>query len=157
MTDVLISWEDTRDPQACNTNSSVYESKSRDPARTPFQWDNSTSAGFSTNSTTWLPIDEANYLTINVAYEEALTNSHLKVYQGLIRLRKTDTFMEGSLIRDVYETNVLVITRYLSGSTIYVIVANLGDDTNYINITNSVVSGTLYYELVSTLSSNIEG
>lgn len=65
--------------------------------------------------------------------------------------------MEGALIRNVYDTNVLVITRHLTDSTTYVIVANLGDDTNYINITNSAVSGTLYYELVSTLSNNIEG
>lgn len=31
-----ISWEDTTDPQACNTNSSYYKEVSRDPVRTPF-------------------------------------------------------------------------------------------------------------------------
>lgn len=45
MTDVYISWQNTVDPQACNTNETVYNDVSRDPARTPFQWDSSTSAG----------------------------------------------------------------------------------------------------------------
>jgi len=45
MEDTWISWEDTKDPQGCNAGKDVYEKASRDPARTPFQWDNTTSAG----------------------------------------------------------------------------------------------------------------
>jgi len=37
-----ISWEDTQDPQACNAGKEKYESRSRDPVRTPFQWNNKT-------------------------------------------------------------------------------------------------------------------
>lgn len=33
MRDVKISWNDTQDPQACNTNETVYDDYSRDPAR----------------------------------------------------------------------------------------------------------------------------
>ncbi|KAL6428415.1 hypothetical protein ACFW04_008591 [Cataglyphis niger] len=33
-----ISWEDTQDPQACIAGKDKYQSRSRDPARTPFQW-----------------------------------------------------------------------------------------------------------------------
>lgn len=33
MEDVHISWVDTQDPQACNTNEEVYDDYSRDPAR----------------------------------------------------------------------------------------------------------------------------
>jgi len=40
-----ISWADTQDPQACNTNEEVYKELSRDPVRTPFQWDNTDFAG----------------------------------------------------------------------------------------------------------------
>lgn len=40
-----ISWEDTQDPQACNTDPEHYQARSRDPARTPFQWDDTTNAG----------------------------------------------------------------------------------------------------------------
>lgn len=45
MEDTWISWEDTKDPQGCNAGKDGYEKASRDPARTPFQWDNTTSAG----------------------------------------------------------------------------------------------------------------
>lgn len=31
-----ISWEETQDPQACNTNETYYKTVSRDPVRTPF-------------------------------------------------------------------------------------------------------------------------
>lgn len=40
-----MSWEDTVDPQACNTNPQVYQSKTRDPERTPFQWNDEKNAG----------------------------------------------------------------------------------------------------------------
>lgn len=45
MVNTFISWEDTKDPQGCNAGIDGYASASRDPERTPFQWDNSTSAG----------------------------------------------------------------------------------------------------------------
>jgi hypothetical protein len=32
-----ISWEDTVDPYACNTNQEVYKKFTRDPVRTPIQ------------------------------------------------------------------------------------------------------------------------
>lgn len=38
MTDQWLSWNDTVDPAACNSNPSIYEQFSRDPERTPFQW-----------------------------------------------------------------------------------------------------------------------
>lgn len=45
MTDVYISWEDTVDPNACNSDPEHYYARSRDPARTPYQWDASSMAG----------------------------------------------------------------------------------------------------------------
>lgn len=45
MEDTWISWEDTKDPQGCNAGRDHYETASRDPERTPFQWDDTTSAG----------------------------------------------------------------------------------------------------------------
>lgn len=40
-----ISWEDTQDPQACNAGKEQYKKVSRDPERTPFQWDATKNAG----------------------------------------------------------------------------------------------------------------
>lgn len=45
LTDVYISWNNTKDPQACRTNPNDFHAVSRDPARTPFQWDDTKNAG----------------------------------------------------------------------------------------------------------------
>lgn len=46
MVDGHVSWEDTVDPAGCNTNDPVnYWKSSRDPARTPFQWNAEKNAG----------------------------------------------------------------------------------------------------------------
>lgn len=79
MTDGEVSWEETQDPQACNTDDPInYYKSSRDPARTPYQWDDTKNAGFSTANKTWLPV-ASNYQTVNLKAQEAATKSHYKV------------------------------------------------------------------------------
>lgn len=85
MTDGYVSWEDTKDPQACNTDDPVnYYKKSRDPSRTPYHWDSSTNAGFSTiTGATWLPVAE-NYNTLNLAQQMNNPKSHYQVKNEFI-------------------------------------------------------------------------
>nr|CAD7451871.1 unnamed protein product [Timema tahoe] len=45
MEDTFISWEQTVDPPGLNAGPQRYQLFSRDPERTPYQWDNTTSAG----------------------------------------------------------------------------------------------------------------
>jgi alpha-glucosidase len=45
MENTWISWKDTVDPQGCQAGIEKYEEFSRDPVRTPFQWDDSVYAG----------------------------------------------------------------------------------------------------------------
>lgn len=110
MTDVWISWEDTKDPSACKTNSSVYERYSRDPERTPFQWDETFNAGFSNSSKTWLPLSP-DYPKVNVKKEKMKTNSYFNIYKKLQQLRREEVMMKGSLITKTYKPDVLVIIR----------------------------------------------
>ncbi|XP_031619924.1 maltase A1-like, partial [Contarinia nasturtii] len=87
MTDVIISWKDTVDPPALNSNETTYYAVSRDPARTPIQWDESNNAGFNRGNKTWLPIS-TNYKCVNVRTESTQPKSHLNVYKRLTKLRK---------------------------------------------------------------------
>lgn len=60
---------------------------SRDNGRTPFQWDTSANAGFTTAKTPWLKVSP-NYKNFNVAVEDEFQDSILNYFRRLIRLRK---------------------------------------------------------------------
>lgn len=50
MVDGYVSWEDTVDPSGCNTDDPInYWKSSRDPERTPFQWNSDKNAGMIIN------------------------------------------------------------------------------------------------------------
>ncbi|CAB3243402.1 unnamed protein product [Arctia plantaginis] len=133
MTDGEISWEETVDPQACNTDDPLhYQAKSRDPCRTPFHWDNSTNAGFSTANKTWLPV-ASNYATVNVAIEQAANRSHYKFYKDVVALKHTSAVSTGALNTTVLSDNVLVITRSLPNVTV-VGVVNLANSTQDVDL-----------------------
>lgn len=58
----------------------------RDNARTPFQWNSSTYAGFSSGSP-WLKINP-NYKEVNVAFQEKDEQSPLNYFKRMIKVRK---------------------------------------------------------------------
>lgn len=58
----------------------------RDNGRTPFQWNNTTNAGFTTG-TPWLKVNP-NYKEVNVAAEEKDPNSILNYFRKAVKLRK---------------------------------------------------------------------
>lgn len=132
MTDVYISWEETQDPAACNAGEEKFAEKSRDPCRTPFQWDDSTLAGFTNGSRTWLPVGP-NYRSVNVKVESGLEKSHLKVYKAMMKLRDGKTFQHGSVKARSVKDNVLAIVRELEGYNTYITLVNLGTEIEVIN------------------------
>lgn len=82
----------------------------RDPERTPFQWDDSVSAGFSRNSNTWLPL-ATNYTRVNVKAQLEADRSHLKCYMAAMQLRRSETLKYGTLQVKTLG-GVLVLMRY---------------------------------------------
>ena len=56
---------------------------------------------YSTANKTWLPLNP-NYVTLNVAAQNATDDSHLQVYKALTKLRKTNAWIHGG-----YESHTL--------------------------------------------------
>lgn len=158
MTDVYISWEDTVDPAACNAGKDLYAEKSRDPCRTPFQWDDTAMAGFTTGSKTWLPVGDR-YREVNVQAQLAAEKSHLKVYQSMMELRKTKTYQLGTVKAVALGDSVLAVVRELTNFGTYITLANFGSQIEVISgITLAdALPGKLYFEVVSVNSHNIRG
>ncbi|XP_063702912.1 maltase A1-like [Culicoides brevitarsis] len=94
MEDVYISWAETQDPAACNTNPEIFDQVSRDRARTPMQWNSSVNAGFNAGAKTWLPVG-TNYKEVNVAKQNADERSHHKIFRKLVQLHKKSAFRDG--------------------------------------------------------------
>lgn len=130
---IFSSWKDTQDPAACNTNPDVYKKYSRDPERTPFQWDATTNAGFSSAPKTWLPVNP-NYVDLNLQKQKAAAKSHFKFYQKLMSLRKLDTFQYGDLKVLALNDRVFALVRDLLDRETYVVVINIGPNNENVNL-----------------------
>lgn len=135
MEDGKVTYEEGKDPSACKYNSSVFDQLSRDFERTPFHWDNTTNAGFSNASETWLPVSKK-YLNTNLAAQsKSGVASHYHVYQDLIKLRQKDAFLNGNLEIKALSTNVLAFTRSFEDD-VYVVVFNLGDSEETVDLSS---------------------
>lgn len=127
MEDVHISFEDTLDPAACNDPLN-YERVSRDICRTPFPWDETEMAGFTTGNKTWLPVG-TNNLLVNVRAQEEAKNSHLKIFKKLLVLRKKDIMRMGSYLGVLLnDGDVLAFRRELEDEFV-VVALNFGCNT----------------------------
>lgn len=78
MLDTKIKPNEYKDPFA-------RDGKTRDPERTPMQWDASTHAGFS-DKRPWLPVSD-DHQAYNVASEQQDSKSFLSLYKALLKLR----------------------------------------------------------------------
>ncbi|XP_037946749.1 maltase A3-like [Teleopsis dalmanni] len=158
MTDVWISWNDTVDPQACNGFEDGYEYRSRDPARTPFQWSDAKHAGFSTGETTWLPVG-TDYELVNVKRQRGITFSHLNVFKQLQVLRSEKVLQDGNAEVKAVNSNVLGVKRYLYGEQVYIVLLNVFEHVQYINLDDSFkgIPNELEYILVNDKSPRRKG
>ncbi|XP_025261733.1 probable maltase [Camponotus floridanus] len=136
MLDTKISWDETIDPMGCARGINNYEHFSRDPARTPMQWNSEISAGFSKNITTYLPVYD--YIN-NVEMQQNKSQSNLKTYKELAILRKKPVFRNGAYeLKSLNNDHVLLLKRFLENypEELYIIVINLGLRREKINLTS---------------------
>lgn len=88
----------------------------RDNGRTPFQWDSTANAGFTTG-TPWIKVNP-NYKTINVAAEENDPNSCLKYFRKVVKLRKENPVLVYGkyTLLDKGNPDVYAYSRELNGT-----------------------------------------
>ncbi|XP_059469958.1 maltase A3-like [Neocloeon triangulifer] len=144
MEDTWISWKDTVDPQGCQAGPEYYQKFSRDPVRTPFQWDNSTYAGFTIpdSSKPWLPVNE-NYKELNLAEQKEMANSPYHIYKKLTALRKERAAVQrGSLTTKTVGDNIFAFTRQVDteGEKAVLVVVNVDDAEVTADVTSTVPS-----------------
>ncbi|XP_069688710.1 maltase 2-like isoform X2 [Periplaneta americana] len=122
MEDTPVSWELTVDPAGLNVGPEKYKDHSRDPERTPMQWNAFKNAGFSDADKTWLPL-HPDFQTVNVETQSQGT-SHLNVYKALVRARGDVSVMYGALNMRVLNDAVFAFSRSYSGNRSYVVAVN---------------------------------
>jgi alpha-glucosidase len=98
--------EDVKDPIGIT---GWPKEKGRDGERTPMQWTAGAQAGFSTDPQTWLPIP-ASYDEVNVATEQANTDSLLRWNERILALRAEDPAVHHGSMTMVDQDNANVIS-----------------------------------------------
>ena len=96
----------------------------RDNGRTPFQWDSTANAGFTTG-TPWIKIND-NKKVINVATEEKDANSPLQYFRKIVKLRKDnkDILVYGKyILLDKENPEVYAYTREANGEKVLVLLS----------------------------------
>lgn len=96
----------------------------RDNGRTPFQWDSTANAGFTTG-TPWIKIND-NKKEINVAAEEKDLNSPLQYFRKIVKLRKDnkDILVYGKYtLLDKDNPDVYAYTREANGEKVLVLLS----------------------------------
>jgi alpha-glucosidase len=135
MEDVPIPRAAMKDPQALN-QPAIAEQMSRDPARTPMQWDDGPNAGFAPPGTaSWLPV-AADYATRNVAVQSQDPRSMLSFFRALTALRQgTPALVAGDYASvDTLWPEIFAYTRTLSGER-YMVVLNFGAERRRLDFT----------------------
>lgn len=136
--------------------------ESRDNGRTPFQWNSTDNAGFTTG-TPWIKVNP-NFKTINAAAQEKDANSTLNYFRRIVKLRKDNPVLVYGkyTLLDAQNPDTYAYTRELNGRKLLVLLnftsktapaqtgMDLGKATVLIgNYQNPSKSGTLMpYEAV---------
>lgn len=128
MEDLWLSYNDTVDPAGCNLGPNRYQLKSRDPERTPFQWDATMNAGFSTSNRTWLPVNP-NYKQLNLATQKASAVSHYSIFKKLVALKKQPIMNASDMEVMVIDEDIVGVVRREPDVGIVVLLMNLSPST----------------------------
>ena len=96
----------------------------RDPERTPMQWSATPNGGFSTG-TPWLPL-ATSVQQVNVASEQADSNSMLALYERLLRLKRDEPALSHGTFRLLPRQGEVIAHLRQHGTTSYLVLVNVG-------------------------------
>jgi alpha-glucosidase len=121
MVDVPIPEEEIVDPMGINMPG---KNLSRDPARTPMQWNANVNGGFS-GTKPWLRLDKA-FVRNNIAAQKEDEYSILTLYRNLIRLRSTEPALSVGNYFPVGSNNQFIAYKRTNpGNTSFLVILNL--------------------------------
>jgi alpha-glucosidase len=96
----------------------------RDPSRTPFQWDRSANAGF-TSGTSWLPFShDASVRNVEILKEDS--GSILNLYRNLIQLRRSHLALSIGDFQNLHTEGELLVYERLHGGERLLVALNFG-------------------------------
>lgn len=121
MQDVDIPEDKIKDPQALNEPG---VGRSRDPERTPMQWDDSENAGFTTGEP-WLPLSD-NFKAENVKKQWDQKGSMLKLHRDLLKLRSQEPALNIGEYTPVFTKKDILSFIRKHDNTKFLIILNLG-------------------------------
>ena len=134
--------------QGEDLNSFLADQKeaSRDNARTPMQWDQTSNAGFS-KSSPWIEINK-NYLSgVSVAFQEESENSVLNFFRKIVAIRKKNLALVYGQYQEVDVENENVYAYLRKGVNVtFLILLNFCDKNSFIKLPRHFE--TLNWELV---------
>jgi alpha-glucosidase len=127
MRDIPIPFDEVQDPQGLNMPD---KNLSRDPCRTPMQWNAEENAGFSQGKP-WLRIDK-DHESLNVEIQENDPFSVLALYRRLIQLRNSEPALYAGHYVPVHaDSQAIAFIRDLPGSSRFLVILNLSHRPYY--------------------------
>ena len=147
MRDVSIPEEKIQDPRGVNMPD---KNLSRDPARTPMQWDTTPHAGFS-ETTPWLPVDRV-YQSVNVQELQDRPESLLILYRRLIQLRHSEPALyEGDFVPVYADHQLISYVRQAAEGDRFLVLLNLSHRPCYFRPATETFTGTVEIGTVNEL------
>ncbi len=122
----------------------TLRNRSRDNARTPFQWDESSYAGFS-KVTPWIKVND-NYKSVNLNSQMNDRNSIFETYKELIKMRKAEQLNDGIIeFIDIENEDAFIYINETSNAK-FLVISNFREKeiTVDLNIVNSGYRNILY-------------
>jgi alpha-glucosidase len=146
MENVPMPFNEIQDPQGINMPG---KDLSRDPSRTPMQWDDSAYAGF-TVSKPWLRLSE-DYKQVNVKAQLADPDSCLCFYRRLMRLRQDEPALQYGAYTPLCATGqIICYMRHLQTDG-FIVALNLSNKPAVFEIDRIKVDAEVLISTTSTL------